>query len=467
LRIDFAKSSYQSRSKPVSSQRLLNLFGEVQPGDAKAPYVLFGAHGLKLFTQGIFNLAGQVPVRGMAEFLGTAYAVAGDKLYSFTQLGIVTQLGTIAGTSRVSMDANVNQLVIVNGSQGYVYTTGGGLVQITDPDFLAATSVAFLDQFMLFNQVNTGNFFISDISNALSYDALQIANAEAKPDILLSIHVSQRQAWLMGEKTVEVWANTGGSFPFSRQFVIEKGCGAAQSVASVDNAVVWLGNDGVVYAAAGGEETRISVHGMEADIAKYAFISDAFAFTFTDEGHVFYWLTFPSAGKTWVYDASVGLWHERSYFSQGTHTRHRANAYVRAYGKNLVGDFQNGKIYELDLETYNDDGEIIQRLAVSPPIHAEGSVFFTKYFELDFEGGAGLVLGQGSNPVVMMRYSDDGGFNWSNTLSRQIGKIGDYKARSHWGRLGISTERTYEITITDPIKVVIMGATTDIEVSDD
>lgn len=467
MRIDFAKHSYQSRSKPVSSQRLLNLFGEAQPQDAKAPFVLYGTHGLKLFTQGIYDLVGDVVIRGMAEFLNVLYVVAGDKLYSVTSLGIVTSLGTIAGTSRVSIDANVNQLVIVNGTQGYVYTTGGGLVQITDPDFLAASSVAFLDQFMLFNQVNTGNFFISDISDALSYDALQIANAEAKPDILLSIFVSQRQAWLMGEKTVEIWANTGGSFPFSRQFVIEKGCGAAQSVASIDNAVVWLGNDRIVYAAAGGEETRISTHGMEADLATYSIVSDAFAFAFTDEGHIFYWLTFPSAGKTWVFDASTGLWHERSYFSNGIHTRHRANAFANVYGKNLVGDYQNGKIYELDLNTYTDNGDTIQRVAVTPPIHGEGRAFFTKHLEVDFEGGVGLVSGQGVDPVAMMRYSDDGGFTWSVTSSKPIGVVGGYRNRSFWGRLGRSVERTYEVTISDPIKIVAMGATTDIEISDD
>jgi hypothetical protein len=81
--------------------------------------------------------------------------------------------------------------------------------------------------------------------------------------------------------------------------------------------------------------------------------------------------------------------------------------------------------------------------------------------QLDCESGTGLVTGQGSNPEIMLRWSDDGGHTWSNEHWSPMGKIGEYFKRVFWRRLGMTLklrDRVYEVSGTDPVKMVIVGA---------
>jgi hypothetical protein len=70
---------------------------------------------------------------------------------------------------------------------------------------------------------------------------------------------------------------------------------------------------------------------------------------------------------------------------------------------------------------------------------------------------------QGQNPVLMMRYSDDSGHSWCSERSDSIGKIGETKKRVIFRRLGSSRNRVYEIKVSDPVKVTILGAELDVE----
>ena len=72
-----------------------------------------------------------------------------------------------------------------------------------------------------------------------------------------------------------------------------------------------------------------------------------------------------------------------------------------------------------------------------------------------------VVITQGANPQVMLRFSDDGGHTWSNEHWASMGKIGQYYRRVFWRRLGMTLklrDRVYEISGTDPVKIDIMGA---------
>jgi hypothetical protein len=64
-------------------------------------------------------------------------------------------------------------------------------------------------------------------------------------------------------------------------------------------------------------------------------------------------------------------------------------------------------------------------------------------------------------PQVMLRWSDDGGHTWSNYHTASIGKIGEYYRRVFWRRLGMTLklrDRVYELSMTDPVKIAVMGA---------
>ena len=458
--IQFAINSYQARALPISAQQCVNYFVEQLPPDAKSPVVLYNTPGLKSFVT-----AGPGPIRGMHRMQGEAYVVSGPGLYGLTAGGTAAQLGSIAGVGPVSMASNdADQLCVVNGLQGYIYDLSTGFAQISDPDFLAASAVTHQDGYFIFTHTDTAQFFISNLLNGLAYLATDIATAEGADDKLVAVKSNHREVWLFGEETIEIWFNSGNlDFPFDRLggTFIERGCGAAHSIARFDNTLVWLGEDLIVYRANGYQPERISTHAIEEEIRKYATTSDAIAFTYTDSGHKFYCLTFPSALATWVYDAATRLWHERdSRDSQGISIgRWRANAYVRAYGKHLIGDYATGQIGELDMDTFVEYSNVLQALATGPSMAYDRKRVIHRRFELDVESGVGTTSGQGSDPEIVLDYSDDGGRTFSTRKPpRSIGKQGEYKKRLRWNRMGQSRNRIYRVVTSDPVKRSIVAA---------
>ena len=463
MNIPFVGMEYTSRSLNENSQVLLNLFPELDK-TGKYPVALYGTPGLSLL-----GTIGSGPIRGMWTAGSFLYVVSGTELYKVTTAYSGTLLGTVSGTGSVSMKANVTQLIIVNGTTGYIVTLATDtFAEITDADFPAnPVTVDYLDGYFLVNDLNTQAFYYS--TNGLVWAALDFASAEGNPDNIVAIFVDHRDLLLFGEQTTESWYSSGvAATPFQRRdgAFMETGCGAAFSIAKLDNSVVWLGKDdkgtGMVWKAAGYTPQRISTHAVEFAIQNYATISDAIGYTYQQEGHSFYVLTFPTAGKTWVYDASTNAWHQRGYWQQaaGTFTRHRSNCFAVFNNQLVVGDYANGKLYEFDLDTYTDNGDILRRVRACQVIYDKNTLNRIPHGELqvDMEAGVGLITGQGSDPQAMLRWSDDGGHTWSNYHSRTIGAIGAYATRVIWRRLGLAFQRVYELSITDPVKVVILGA---------
>jgi hypothetical protein len=287
----------------------------------------------------------------------------------------------------------------------------------------------------------------------------------------VSLIVDHREVWLFGTNSVEVWYDAGTTdFPLQRiqGAFNEIGCAAAYSVAKLDNSVFWLGKDargqGVVYRANGYTGQRISTHAVEWQIQQYGNLADAIGYTYQQDGHSFYVLVFPNANTTWVYDAATQAWHERAGWQNGQFVRHRSNCQMAFNSEVIVGDYENGNIYAFDLDDYSDNGQIQKWLRSWRALPTgQNNLKRTAHhsLQLDVESGVGLNVGQGSDPEVMLRWSDDGGHTWSNYHTAKIGKIGEYYRRVFWRRLGMTLklrDRVYELSMTDPVKTAIMGA---------
>jgi hypothetical protein len=276
---------------------------------------------------------------------------------------------------------------------------------------------------------------------------------------------------VFGIGTIEVWYDAATvPFPLApiQGAYNEIGCIAKSSICKLDNSLFWLGADprgyGIIYRNQGYTGKRISTHAVEYAIQSYGDVSDAVAYTYQQEGHAFYVISFPTAGKTWAYDVSTGAWHERAGWSNGAFTRHRSQCQMTFNNKIIVGDYENGNLYALDLDTYQDNGDIQKWLRSWRPIPENTNTLVRTAqhgLQLLCESGVGLNDGQGSDPQVMLRWSDDGGHTWSSEHWAQMGKIGEYGFRAFWRRLGMTLklrDRVYEVSGTDPIKLVITGA---------
>lgn len=461
-------SSYVARSVNAADNRMVNLFPEIVPEGGKESAWLQRAPGLRLLTT-----VGTGPIRGLWTFGGYGYVVSGTKLYKITTSYAATEIGSVSGSGPVSMSDNGTQLFVACNGPSYIYNASTNVFQqITDPDFPGAVTVAYLDGYFVFNEPNSQKVWITSLLEGTQIDPLDFASAEGAPDEMVSLIVDHREVWLFGTNSVEVWYDAGtADFPLARiqGAYNEIGCAAAYSVAKLDNALFWLGSDargnGIVYRANGYTGQRISTHAVEWQIQQYGDISDAIAYTYQQDGHAFYVLTFPTANATWVYDASTQAWHERAGFSAGQFTRHRSNCQMNFNSEIIVGDYENGKLYAFDLDQYSDDGAIQKWLRSwrALPAGQNNLKRTTQHsLQLDCESGVGIDgTGQGADAEVMLRWSDDGGHNWSNEHWRSMGKIGQTGRRVLWRRLGMTMklrDRVYEISSTDPVKVAIMGA---------
>jgi hypothetical protein len=461
-------SAYVARSVNAADNRMINLFPEIIPEGGKEPAFLNRAPGLKLKVS-----VGLGPIRGLWEFNGNLYVVSRDKLYKVDSTYTVTTLGTVAGTSgSVSMADNGTQLFVACNGPSYIYNaTTNAFAQITDSDFPGAVTVAYLDGYFVFNEPNSQKIWVTSLLDGLSVDPLDFASAEGSPDGVVGIIADHREIWVFGTNSVEVWYNSGNAdFPLSRiqGAFNELGCAAAYSIAKMDNGLFWLGKDargqGIVYRANGYTGQRISTHAVEWQIQQYADMSDAIGYTYQQDGHSFYVLIFPSANTTWVYDVATQAWHERAGFANGEFIRHRGNCQAFFQGDVLVGDYQNANVYSFDLEDYSDNGSIqkwLRSWRALPTGQNNLKRTAQHSLQLDCETGVGLNLDQGSDPQVMLRWSDDGGHTWSNEHWTAIGKIGEYGKRAIWRRLGMTMklrDRVYELSGTDPVKIAIVGA---------
>lgn len=454
---------------PVDCQRCCNLypqFDEMQTGKAGEVASLAGTPGLRLLSS-----VGTGPIRGLyLASTGVLYVVSGSTLYSVSSAWSATSLGSLlSSTGPVSMVDNGISLCVVDGPNGYVLTLATSAWNtITDPDFLGADKVGFIDGFFVFNDPGTGKFYISSLYGT-DFDALDFATAEGSPDDIVSLIVDHREVWLFGTQTTEVWFNSGGAdFPFSRiqGAFIEHGCGAKHSVCKLNNSVFWLGADdkgaGVIFMAEGYQPRRISTHAVEMALQSYGDLSESTAYTYQQDGHAFYVFQAPNAATTWVFDVATGLWHERFAFVNGVELRHRGACHAFFNLTAVVGDYLNGNLYAFDLATYSDNGAVLRRLRRSPHLTRAMKNVFYAAVELDFEAGTGLDgTGQGSDPQLMMRFSKDGARTWSNERTLSSGQLGQYRRRAIFRRLGVARDMVIEMAMSDPVKTTWIGAEID------
>jgi hypothetical protein len=308
--------------------------------------------------------------------------------------------------------------------------------------------------------------WVTGLLDGTSIEPLDFASTEGAPDGLLAVSSNFREIWAFGTNSIEVWYDTGATdFPLQRiqGAFNELGLAAPFSVAKVDNGLFWLGRDrrgqGIVYRANGYSGERISTHAVEWQIQQYADLTDAIAYTYQQDGHSFYVLIFPTANTTWVYDLATQAWHERAGWKNGSFTRHRSNCQMAFNNEVVVGDFENGNIYAFDLDDYSDNGQI-QKWLRSWRALGPGKNDLTRTaqhsLQLDVESGVGLngfsvveniylqtendeylitengdylisddqtVITQGSDPQVMLRWSDDGGHTWSTSIGQPWAKL--------------------------------------------
>lgn len=470
-RVALLGGPYQSRSLIASAQKSLNLYPEKnEDPQSPVPVTHYTRSGLDRFSSSETIRATRQLYRSTA---GKLYSVVGPNVYAVNDVGAETLLGTIADlNTTVYMADNGLAIVLVDGTAtGYaIDMTNDDFGTISDPSFYGANFVVYFDTFFVFNRPDTNQFYISlsfasyaMLVGGTSFDPLDIAAKAGAADNIVGIIALQPYLILVGVLSSEPWYNTGAAdFTFGRVAgtFIAHGCSAPYSIANQDIFGFWLEQDlqghAIIVKLAGAELKRISTHAIEAAISAYLNPNDAIGMCFQQQGHSFYFITFPTDQRTWVYELATEQWHEESWSDEnGQQKRHRANCMTFAYGKNLAGDWQNGRIYSLNQNKFTDDGDPIIFTRSFPHMISDGKRVIYNSFIVDIQTGT---VTDDSTPQLSLRWSDDRGVTYGNAMMQSFGKQGDYLAQISYNRLGMARDRVFEISWSAPVRTALNGA---------
>lgn len=462
----FVGPTYRSQVFTQDQEDVFNLFlenAESQGATAQASFIR--VPGVEL--RGTASIA---PGRANFAQSGRNFAVCGSQLLEIDQFWNITVRGTLAVDGNpatiCSNGDGGDQLFITSGGNGYCYVlTTNVLTQVLTGD---ASQGDFLDgYFIAFNNL-TSTFRISDLLDGTTWDPTQFAQRSTAGDPWVSMKVANRFIYLLGQETSEVWYNAG-SFPFPFEphpsGFMQYGCAATFSPEVLAGALYWLGQTsngtGIVLQASGFSPNKISTYPINRELAEFSSISDAIGDAYEENGHQFYLLHLPAADVTFAYDAATNNWAKRGTWisEDNTYVATRYLYHAFCFGQHRYLDRETGSIYQASLDYgFDVESRELRFVRRSPSSVDENKRVQYSYFEILCDVGIGLVSGQGSDPKMMMRYSDDGGRTWGNEISKSVGKLGEYNTRVRWDRCGTGRKRVWEVSGTDPIMWRIVGA---------
>ena len=421
-----------ARSRAQSVERTLNMYPEAAPSGAY-PGVLYPWPGSKSF-----GLSTTGTARGLYthDKTGVVYKVVDSTLYEVNSDGVETSIGTIVGTGLVLFDSindtvgNIGvKLLITSNTAGYVFDiTSNTLTQVTDPSYQAGGSVVQINNFVIW-QLLGNQYGVADVGNPLSLQAENISTKLSISDDIVQIYRFNETIYLMGSRSIQPYyiGRTGTNPLINIQSgVMDKGLIERGCVDSNENALYWVGDDKVLYRTNAYSPDNVTSPSIAGQLSGYDFTGARVrCLKFDNQNFV---LVLTTSGSL-CYCESSNLWVDLGYGAN--ELPYIGHDVTHAYNKNLILSRLDGKLLELDLDTYTDDGEVTIRERITAPINGssfgkDGGRFLTKRAELVIGSGIGNLTEP--NPLVMMSHSIDFGQSFSN---------------EHWIRAGRNSENNF------------------------
>lgn len=418
---------------------------------------------------------------------------------ALTDSALVTQINTKTGDTGVTavLDAGVitlsmeddSTITITESGTGFTAGTDGLTLSsgvfasgslapfraIADADFLGGSDVVFSQGYFIYSQNDTADMQSSALNDAEDWDAADVASAEARPDKIKALAVNKGELWALGEDTIEIWENTaeptGFPFTFKQGCAIDIGLMSRDSLAYIDNSLIFLDNRGYVVQSATSEYivntsstyqlNILSTNAMHAEFSTYSNLTSAIGFQFNDRGKLMYQINFPDDNKTWVCDVLLGKdgWHERNYHNPDTnrYDSHLAEFCCDYNGMLLVANQREGKIYHMSHDFYDDNGIPIESERTFGPFNQESELTEVSEIVLRCQTGTNPPSGDGSLIYITLQFSNDGGHTWSREIPRNMGSAGDYAKPIVWRPLGTGREWLFRFKVVAPVNWAIIS----------
>lgn len=461
--LPFWGNSIGGKSFAVTRQRRLNCYVELRKDGDKEKVVVYGTPGLSL-KFAIGTNSPSTPARGLFGGDSSFYAVVQNQFLSLDLNGNILFSGNIGSVQGlVSMAASGNQLVLVDGASAYLYNISGGtFTQISPWQATGAQTITYCQGFFFAEQPNSQKMWASNAYDGSTWNALAFQNCSQYPDNIAAVDNLLGNLVVFGQQHMEFWQNAGAApFPFSPILgsTNEWGLAAIFSRAHVNQTIIFLGESpqGTRHFCQlnGLSVAQISTPDLDYILGTLKRFDDAVALSYVIDGHPMYQCTFPTDGRTFLYDCSTDIWSEVQTGISAGPARHQANLATYAIGTTLLSDYQNGNIYTMSSLQYTDNGTPIQREMISRHITQDTNVLGMDELILDMAtGGTSSV----TNPQIMLQVSKDNGHTWGMERWTSMGLKGKYLSRVAWRRIGSGRDIVLRIRQTDPVKFVLAGA---------
>lgn len=463
MRFDaFMDDYYVHNSLTVEAQECTNLYPETNKGRAS----LIGTPGLTAMGSAL----PKTPIRGLWSGDGRLFAVANDTLYEVNGSGTVlaSRSGLPNDGAPVQIFASGDDLLIIGA--GYAYRDDGAAISLVElspsTDDLTAIAGAFVENYYFVARPSSRQVNISAVNNGGSWSDTAYQLRDAGTDNLTALLGINRELWVFGSETTEVWRNTGDAdFPFTpdQSVIINVGCLAAHTCAAVAGDAYWIGANGQggisAYRARGYQAERISTVAIENTWRAYT-MTGAYSFAYVENGHHF-WCIVYGTQACWVFDATEGKWHVRGHWDGASLNGPlwKTHTFVQQFGTSgvhVVGHRTSGQLYKMSTDYYDDAGDNIRRIRSSPHFVDDRRHVAYPRFGLNMETGASI--GGGAAPTVSLELSDDGGKSYGTARSLAADIRGSSTELTEWWRNGAARDRVFRVTITGKTKVAIEGA---------
>jgi hypothetical protein len=423
VRIPFTVQTAPGAKSQEGGGRIVNGYVEELGDQAPNKTIIRRAPGMVNF-----GTSGRSGYRGAIVVNDVLYVAFNGKLEKWTSAGGASvNVGNLNGTKRGFFAANNNttpdKVFVDPDGNIAVFTPSSVTNAYPDADLPAVNSVDFLDGYLVFT-TGDGRAYATDL-NSTSVNSLSFGKAEAKPDGLVRVVSWGGRLLFFGTQTTEVWTDAGTTpFPFARSSVIPRGLAGPYCVSGYEDGFsrgpIWVGDDSCVYRLDGYTPVKVSVPDLEGLIEAVSDKTTLEATSYISRGHAFWQLACPA--WTWVLDISTSQWAQADSYLV---TRTRRSGAINAFSKWLSGDTANGNLQQITSTANDEVGSPLRLRIESGPVlnFPVGTVVGRADFY--FVTGVGIATGDDpdqTTPDVEISWSDDGGLNWSNPITRTLGR---------------------------------------------